>query len=89
LQAVGKAYEIADLAFGEQERAIEGVVSRVKALFERKGLGQFDKWRPAAVLRDWVMENSGEIPDEVYETVSRIFEAVNNAFNRSIDGNEG
>jgi predicted ATPase len=89
LQAVKEAYRVADLAFGKQEKAIEGVVSRVKALFERKGLGQFDTWRPAAVLRDWVMENSQQIPDEVYETVSRILEAVNNAFNRSIDGNEG
>jgi predicted ATP-dependent endonuclease of OLD family len=77
LQAVKEAYKIADLAFGEQERAIEGVVNKVKALFERKGLGQFEKWRPAGVLRDWIVETPEKIPAAVYETVSRIFEAVN------------
>jgi hypothetical protein len=89
LQAVKEAYKIADLAFGEQERAIESVAKKVRALFKRKGLDQFKKWRPAGVLRDWIIETPEKIPDAVYDTVSRIFEAVNNAFNRSIDGNEG
>ena len=28
------------------------VVNKIEALFERKNLGRFEKWRPAMVLQD-------------------------------------
>lgn len=87
LEAVKEAYKTSELVFEEQEEAIEGVVNKTKSLFERKGLGQFEKWRAAAVLRDWIMEDPGKIPAAVFETISCIFEAVNNAFAHRNVGN--
>ena len=67
----------------DEEAKIEGVVNKVKALFERKGLGRFEKWRPAAILRDWITSSPDKIPSSVYETASKIFQAINHAFTRS------
>lgn len=86
LEAVKEAYKTGDLTFGEQEGVIEGVVNKTKGLFERRGLGQFEKWQAAAVLRDWIMEKPEEIPDTVHETVSRIFGSINNAFTEKDGG---
>jgi len=80
LQAVREAYDNRKLAFGAKEANIEGVVNKVKALFERKGLGMFEKWRPAEVLRDFITSNPERIPSDVFETASRIFKAINDAF---------
>lgn len=80
LAAVEEAYNLTELGFGPEEQDIEGVVNKVKALFERKKIGQLEKWRPAEKLRDWILEGSKEIPDAVQQTFSRIFEAVNKAF---------
>lgn len=80
LSAVEQAYGIANLAFGPEEASVEGIVNKVKHLFERQGRGQFEKWRPAAVLRDRITSNPKSVPDAVVETVSRIFDAVNSRF---------
>lgn len=80
LEAVREAYTLQDLTFGEEEKGTEGVVDKVKALFDRKSLGQYEKWRPAAVLRDWINSKPEKIPDETWQTAKRIFEAVNKAF---------
>lgn len=80
LEAVREAYSVGDLAFGEAEKAIEGVVNKVKTLFKRGSLGEFEKWRPGAELRDWIISNPEKIPEEVWQTASRIFEEVNKAF---------
>lgn len=83
LGVVKEAYGIRDLAFREEEQGIEGVVNKVKALFERRGLGQFQKWRAAAVLRDWILSNPDKIPDEVFQVVRQIFDRVNGTFTAS------
>ncbi|MBW2123144.1 MAG: AAA family ATPase [Deltaproteobacteria bacterium] len=83
LEAVKEAYSIHNLKFGKKEQPVEGVVNKVKALFERRGLGQFEKWRPAAVLRDWIMENPEKIPSEVFGLVEEVFKQVNEAFSSS------
>ncbi len=80
LEAVREAYDLKELTFGQEEAGIDGIVNKMKAMFERKGYGKFEKWRPASVLRDWITSNPEKIPDAVFETVSRIFEAVNRAF---------
>ncbi|MCS6885513.1 MAG: AAA family ATPase [Acidobacteriota bacterium] len=84
LEAVREAYSLQDLGFGEEENAKEGVVNKVKTLFERRSLGQFEKWLPAAVLRDWITSKPEKFPDAVWQTVTQIFEAVNKAFNANI-----
>ncbi len=80
LAAVEEAYDLAELTFGPEEEGIEGVVNKVEALFKRKQIGKFEKWRAAARLRDWILEESKEITDTVRQQFSRIFEAVNKAF---------
>jgi predicted ATP-dependent endonuclease of OLD family len=83
LRAVKDAYAIDNIYLSEEESAVEGVVNKTKMLFERKELGQFEKWRPAEVVRDWIMTDAGKIPDEAYQIASRIFEAVNRVFSTS------
>ncbi|GIW92829.1 MAG: hypothetical protein KatS3mg110_0870 [Pirellulaceae bacterium] len=80
MEAVREAYSTPDLALGEEEKSIEGVVNKVIALFKRKRSDRFEKWRPAAVLRDWITSKPEKIPDEVWGTASRIFDEVNKAF---------
>lgn len=80
LSAVEEAYEIEGLAFGPEKASVGGIVDKVKALFERQGRGQFEKWRAAAVLRDRITSNRNNVPVAVVEVVSRIFDAVNKAF---------
>lgn len=80
LDAVKEAYPGVDLAFDANELALTGTVKRLKAVFERKNLGKFDKWRPAAVLRDRASQAPAHVPQQVCEVMGRIFEAVNAAF---------
>ncbi len=80
LQAVINAYGKSDLEFEKEERATEGVVSKVEAMFKQKGIERFEKWRAAAVLRDWILESPNKIPEQVFLLASQIFEAVNKAF---------
>ncbi|BBM69722.1 AAA family ATPase [Rhodothermus marinus] len=80
LEAVREAYNIDQLTFDEDIETTDGVVNKVKALFEYKGLGRFEKWRPAAVLRDWIMDGSEKIPTDVFRIASNLFEEINRAF---------
>jgi len=86
LAAVKEAYELQDLTLGKEEQSMSGLVNKVRALFERKGYGSFEKWRPAEKLRDWLLTEPERIPGQVYDTVVRIFEAVNKAFETSSAG---
>ncbi len=83
LTAVEEAYGLQNLSLDKEEENISGVVNKVKALFERKGYGSFDKWRPAEKLRDWLFTQPDRIPGQVYDTAVKIFEAVNKAFETS------
>lgn len=80
LAAVKEAFKLDDLAFSQEEKSISGLVNKVKALFERKGYGPFEKWKVAEVLRDWILSGADKVPDEVFEIVGGIFEKVNEAF---------
>ena len=83
LSAVKEAYPGIDLIFDSGEAAINGVVNKVEALFERKSLGKFDKWRPAAILRDRITSAPDAVSQGVSDIMSRIFHAVNSMFSVS------
>ena len=82
LSAVAEAYGLSDLSFGQEEASIVGVVNKTGALFERRGLGKFEKWRPAAVLRDRIVADPSRVSEEVLRTAEAIFDAINLAFSR-------
>jgi predicted ATPase len=83
LAAVKEAYELQDLTLGEEEKNVSGLVNKLKVLFERKGYGSFEKWRPAGKLRDYLLNEPDKMPKQVYDTAAKIFEAVNEAFEAS------
>lgn len=78
--SVKKAYPGIDLTFSPQEKALAGVVNKMQALFERKGLGTFEQWRAAAVLRDRLVDAPNQVSLAVIDTVSKMFEAINSLF---------
>jgi hypothetical protein len=82
LNAVREAYPSVDLTFEANERALSGIVTRIQALFARKSAGTFEKWRPAAVLRDRICAAPAKAPQQACDAVARIFGAVNAAFSR-------
>ena len=80
LSAVQVAYPNVNTAFNKEETELSGIVNKLTTFFDRKGLGKFEKWRVAAVLRDWILEKPNDVPVDVYATMSKIFEAANAAF---------
>jgi predicted ATP-dependent endonuclease of OLD family len=82
LSAVKAAYPDVKLSFNKEEKEQSGIVDRLNAFFNRKGNIPFEKWRVAAVLRDWMLDKPDSIPPIVYETMAKIFEAVNAVFGR-------
>lgn len=80
LGAVKEAYSNSKITLNDSEKKIEGIVNKISAFFDRKGLGKFEKWKVAAVLRDWLLEKPDTIPATVFETMSRIFESANGLF---------
>lgn len=78
LDAVKAAYPSFKTDFTVVENAFSGVVNQVTALFERKGLGKFEQWRVAAVLRDRILQ----APDAVDRGTLEVVAAINVALNR-------
>jgi hypothetical protein len=83
LSAVQEAYGQTGISFGSEESPGAGVVEKVKAVFVRLGLGEFEKWRPAAVLRDRILNCPEAVSSEVLDRAEAIFLAVNRAFGGS------
>src|SRR5207302_6164104 len=79
LSAVTDAYPEVALDFTDDEKRITSVVDRVEALFSREGL-EFQKWRPAAVLRDRILVAPDKVDNETCRIVSAIFERLNELF---------
>jgi hypothetical protein len=77
LEAVHEAYPDVELDFTLAEGAISGVVNQVNALFERKGLAKIDKWRPAAVLRDRILQAPENVDGQTLQVVAKINTALN------------
>jgi predicted ATP-dependent endonuclease of OLD family len=80
LSAVREAYPNVRLSFTESEKALSGVVKKVEALFERKGLGRFDTWKPAAILRDRILESPETVADSTVTLIDQIYSALNSLF---------
>lgn len=80
LSAVKEAYPEFELAFKEDELKIAGVVPRLQALFERRGYGRFEKWKAAQVLRDRILEKPDEVPEHVYDIITKVFRKINELF---------
>ena len=79
LSVVKESYPEARLDFTAEERAIEGIVDRIQALFLRHNLGPFEKWKPAAVLRDRIIGSPAIVPKPTLDLIERVFQAINSA----------
>ncbi len=78
LDAVKQEYKDVNLTFTEEEKRIQGISKRVRALFERKEK-KFEKWIPVNVILDWIQKDSKEheIPNSTCAYFESIFESVN------------
>jgi predicted ATP-dependent endonuclease of OLD family len=79
LSAVAEAYSDVPLDFTDDEKTIESIVDRVTALFARKSV-KFEKWRPAAVLRDRILAAPENVDETTCRVVSAIFARLNELF---------
>lgn len=77
MAAVKSAYGSKDYRFNADEKAIHNIVDRVAALFERKGLGDFEKWKVARILADTIMSDPSEVPAETLDAFEQIVIALN------------
>ncbi|MCE5225815.1 MAG: AAA family ATPase [Porphyromonadaceae bacterium] len=80
ISAVQAAYPDADIAFDPSEKTIQGIINKIEALFLRKELGKFEKWKPAAILRDRIVDSPEDISDKAYNIMDKIFEDINRCF---------
>jgi len=79
LSAVEEAYQT-HIDLTPKEREIAGVVNRVQAVFERKKLGPFEKWKTAAILRDRILATPDKVSDATCDIVEKINESLNSLF---------
>lgn len=83
IKAVNECYKF-KMNFTEHEkRTHQNITKRVSVVFERLGKGDFEKWRPAKVILDWIGKDKDVIPQETLETFSKIFSEINNLFQKS------
>ena len=80
LKALRKVYPKASFEFTEAEAKMRGITKRVDALFARTGAGEFERWRPARLLADWIQNKSGDIPDYSKQAFERMFNDINKAW---------
>jgi predicted ATPase len=80
LSAVHEAYPAHTITLSPAEQAISGIVNKVQALFARNKWGDFNKWKPAAVLRDRILAASDEIPPQVLTVMGAAFQQLNALF---------
>lgn len=77
LEAVRAAYPDVEVDFTTDEDQVAGVVDQLTAMFERKGLEKFQKWRPAAVLRDQILEGPDKVDAEVLRVAAEVTHRLN------------
>lgn len=80
LDAVKAAYKDVTFDFTPEEKAMPAVVDRIDALLKRKGVGRFEKWRPAQIIRDQILAAPGQLPKETLDTAEKLLSALNSAF---------
>jgi hypothetical protein len=59
------------------EKQIPNIIDRLAAVFERKGHGDFEKWKVARALADQIEDDPKGVPPETLDAASRIFQKVN------------
>jgi hypothetical protein len=77
LGALKHAYGTLDLRFNADEKQIPNIVDRLKALFERKGHGPFEKWKVARALADQIDAAPYAVPTDTMDAVSHVFQKFN------------
>lgn len=79
MKALKEAYPNKEVQFNEKENSIICFTERIEKVFERLKLGDFEKWRVANVLIDWIQKDSGEnkISNDTCKTFEKIFTKVN------------
>ncbi|MDV8071166.1 AAA family ATPase [Rhodococcus sp. IEGM 1366] len=77
VDAVKAAYGNKDLRFNADEKALPNIVDRLEALFERKNLGVFEKWKVARELADAIMKDPTGVPSETLDSFEAIAAALN------------
>lgn len=82
LSAVAEAYKLDPILLSGEENQLQGIIKKTQAFFNRKNIGKFEKWRPAAILRDWIISEDPRIPNEVFATASKMFQQINSAFDK-------
>lgn len=80
LECVRQAYPKAELDFSAEEKKMPRIVDRLASLFERKKLGDYEKWKPALILRDRLLESHESLPDAACERIEKMFAAINGLF---------
>ncbi len=80
LSAVKEAYPDVILKFSNSDEAQPGVVSKVQALFKRRKKGSFEKWKPAMILRDRILESPENVNSSTLDVMENIFESINALF---------
>ena len=79
MKALKEAYPDKEVQFNEKENSILCITVRIEKAFERLKLGDFEKWKVAYILIDWIQKDSGEnkISNDTCKTFEKIFTKVN------------
>ena len=77
--AVKEAYPKTNLSFELDEVPRPNLVAKVEACLRRQGM-EFDRWRPAQVLRDRILESPDELPERVCTVMAKMFDTINTVF---------
>lgn len=77
MAAVKEAYGTKDYRFNAAEKTIPNIVDRIETLFQRRELGDFEKWKVARILSDTIMNNPTRVPDETLDAIEKVVAALN------------
>jgi len=76
LDALKEAYPDIEIKYTEQELEEKCISKRNKTVFKK--LGQdFDKWRPARILSDYILSGDDRITKDTRERFEKMFESIN------------
>jgi hypothetical protein len=84
LLAVEEAYPKANLSFELHEVPLHSLVAKVEACLRRQSM-EFDKSRPAQVLRERILESPDKLPENVCNIIAKMFDTINAVFSCSGD----
>ena len=59
--------------------SLPSLEAKVEACFRKQSM-EFDRWRPAQVLRDRILESPDKLPDKVCNAMAKMFNTINTVF---------